>query len=230
MASAGLTAQQKANADLITKLGENAGLTPDQATQLVGAAYAESGLNENAVNSKNGAFGLFQLLSQGYVNSYHSNIAQGQDPATANIEAILPKYAAYWKAYPNAPEGQAAAAVEASGEPASWYASATGQVSRLYEGASGSADFPGGLVGSVLPSGAGAAVGAASQAAGDAITNSLNPFKSLTDFLNFIASYRFLEIIGGGALILVGLIGLMKEIGVSVPAPGPVGKAAAAVG
>lgn len=46
----------------------------------------------------------------------------------------------------------------------------------------------------------------------------------------FVFSYRFLEIIGGGALILVGLVGLMKEIGVSVPAPGPVGKAAAAVG
>lgn len=71
------------------------------------------------------------------------------------------------------------------------------------------------------------AVGGAAKSVTGAVTG---PINSVEDALKFVFSYRFLEIIGGAALVLVGLIGLMKEVGVSVPAPGPVGKAAAAVG
>lgn len=50
---------------------------------------------------------------------------------------------------------------------------------------------------------------------------------SIGDALSFVFSYRFFEILGGGILIIIGLVGLMREIGVSVPTPA--GKVADAV-
>lgn len=40
---------------------------------------------------------------------------------------------------------------------------------------------------------------------------------SVEDALKFVFSTRFLEIVGGGLLVLIGLVGLMREIGVNVP-------------
>ncbi len=65
-----------------------------------------------------------------------------------------------------------------------------------------------------------AAVGAEAGAVG-AIT-------SIPDALAFLFSYRFLEIVGGGLLLLVGLFLLGRQLGVTVPVPGPVGAAAVA--
>jgi hypothetical protein len=58
-----------------------------------------------------------------------------------------------------------------------------------------------------------------------AATDSL--FKDPFAVLKFIFSYRFLEILGGGALILLGLYLLGKQFGATLPAP-PQAKAVAA--
>lgn len=125
------SSEQASNAALIIKSAEGAGLSSAQANQLVGASYAESGLREGSVNSSSGAFGLFQLLSSGYVNAYNALVKKGESPAQANVDAILPSYVAFFKKNPNAPVGQAAATVEASGQPASWYATATTTANEL---------------------------------------------------------------------------------------------------
>ncbi len=39
------------------------------------------------------------------------------------------------------------------------------------------------------------------------------------DAISFLFSYRFLEILGGGLLILLGLYLLSKQFGVSIPKP-----------
>lgn len=52
--------------------------------------------------------------------------------------------------------------------------------------------------------------------AGHAVVGSIS---SVEDALKFILSYRFLEIVGGGVLVIIGLVGLMRELGVSVPTP-----------
>jgi hypothetical protein len=66
---------------------------------------------------------------------------------------------------------------------------------------------------------------------GTGIPNPIAPITdaigSITDAFKFIFSLRFLEILGGGLLILLGLYLLGKQFGVSVPAP-PAAKAAAA--
>jgi hypothetical protein len=46
---------------------------------------------------------------------------------------------------------------------------------------------------------------------------------SVEDAIKFVFSYRFLEILGGGALVLVGVIGLMREVGLKAPSlPGAI--------
>lgn len=42
---------------------------------------------------------------------------------------------------------------------------------------------------------------------------------SVEDALKFVFSYRFLEIVGGGVLVVLGLVGLLREAGASVPLP-----------
>lgn len=60
-----------------------------------------------------------------------------------------------------------------------------------------------------------------------ALSGITGAFTSISDAFAFIFSYRFLEILGGGLLVLLGLYLLAKQLGVSVPAP-PAAKAAAA--
>jgi hypothetical protein len=54
-----------------------------------------------------------------------------------------------------------------------------------------------------------------------AIIGAASSIDSIEKALKFLFSYRFLEIVGGGALIIVGIVGLMKEVGVNVPSPVP---------
>lgn len=72
-------------------------------------------------------------------------------------------------------------------------------------------------LGNAAAAGAGAAAGAAAG------------FLGITDAkkaLEFLFSYRFLEILGGGMLILVGLYILAKQFGATFSVPGPVKQAA----
>jgi hypothetical protein len=106
-------------AELIFSLALHDGLSCAEARQMVAASYMESTLDPTKVNSR-GASGLFQLLSPGYKE--RAIQLGGLLNPTANTEAIMPSYKTYWKANPDAPPGEAASVVEASGEPASWYA------------------------------------------------------------------------------------------------------------
>lgn len=47
--------------------------------------------------------------------------------------------------------------------------------------------------------------------------------KSVGQALEFVFSYRFLQIVGGGILVLLGIYLLGKQLGVDVPAPKPLG-------
>lgn len=97
------------------------GATPAQATDFASVQYGESGFSPTALNKSSGAAGLYQLLSQGYVN--RANQMGGVMNPQANIEAILPNYMSYYQSHPGTPvPGAAGSAVEASGEPASYYA------------------------------------------------------------------------------------------------------------
>lgn len=97
------------------------GLNPQQATDFASVQYGESGFNPNALNKSSGAAGLYQLLSSGYVNK--ANQLGGVMNPEANIQAILPNYASYYQSHPGpVVPGAAGSAVEASGEPASYYA------------------------------------------------------------------------------------------------------------
>jgi RHS repeat-associated protein len=115
-----LTRSQKHAAAVIFHVARRRGLSRAHAREMVAASYQESGLNPRSVNASSGAAGLFQLLSKGYVD--RAKRLGGVFNAKANTRAILPAYVAYWKAHPNARPGEGAAAVEASGEPASFYA------------------------------------------------------------------------------------------------------------
>ncbi len=55
----------------------------------------------------------------------------------------------------------------------------------------------------------------------------VNNIDSVGKALGFLFSARGLEVIGGGLLVLIGLVGLMREVGVNVP--GPVGAAAGVI-
>lgn len=77
------------------------------------------------------------------------------------------------------------------------------------------------------PGGVQGGINSAVGAAGGAVKSATGAFSSVEDAFNFIFSYRFLEILGGGALIIIGLVGLMREVGVKSPTlPGPAGKIA----
>src|SRR5581483_5514966 len=107
-------------AQLAYQLAIQHGLTPAEATDFAAVQYGESGFNPNAQNKSSGAAGLYQLLSSGYVN--RANQMGGVFNPTANILAILPNYVSYYRSHPQLVPGAAGAAVEASGEPASYYA------------------------------------------------------------------------------------------------------------
>jgi hypothetical protein len=124
-----LNATQQQSAQIIYNNAISAGLTPSQALQLIGASYSESGLNPTSVNGSSGAAGLFQLLSKGYVDT--ATRLGGVFNPSANTQAILPSYVSFFQSNPNAVPGQAASTVEASGEPASWYAGGLNQFLNL---------------------------------------------------------------------------------------------------
>jgi RHS repeat-associated protein len=115
-----LTPAQRRNARIIFRLALDARLLARRGREMVAAAYMESTLNARAVNRSTGAAGLFQLLSAGYVR--RAKALGGVFNPRANTCAILPDYVAYWHRHPNARPGAGAAAVEASGEGASFYA------------------------------------------------------------------------------------------------------------
>lgn len=114
-----LTPQQQQNALRIEQDAIKGGISPQRARELALVAYHESSLDPNAVNKSSGAAGLLQLLSSGYVEK--ANQLGGVKNPDANVNAILPDYAKFWKQHPNAPVGAAGAAVERSGEGAGWY-------------------------------------------------------------------------------------------------------------
>lgn len=124
-ASAGQSPTAKAlsrwpkSAQLAYQLATQSGLTPTQAKDFAAVQYGESGFNPNARNKSSGAAGLYQLLSSGYVN--RANQLGGVFNPRANIQAILPDYAKYYRSHPYQP-GAAGAAVERSGEGAAYYA------------------------------------------------------------------------------------------------------------
>jgi stage V sporulation protein SpoVS len=232
-------------------------MAPQRAVELIGVSYAESGLDATNYYGKSSgvpwqgegkqAAGLFQLLSGGYIAKAEAiGKKRGDAPGTAvfdptaNVEAILPSYAAYFKSNPNAVAGAAGSSVEASGESASWYAGgessylkAAGyknvdEAIKAFGGASGGTAKEQVTLGSVPGANA---VGGAARGAADAVTGAVDSLSSVGKALSFLFSYRGLEVIGGGILIIVGIVGLMREVGVKSPTlPGPAGKVVSATG
>ncbi len=66
------------------------------------------------------------------------------------------------------------------------------------------------------------AVGDATGAVTGAVGDVLHPFQSIGDVFTFLTSWRFAEVLGGFALLLVGLVLLGKQFGISPPAAIPV--------
>ncbi|HEV8420187.1 MAG TPA: hypothetical protein VGR13_02385, partial [Actinomycetota bacterium] len=138
---ASLTASQRAVAEVIYQLAYNEFIksfstrkAAQYATELVGYAYMESGLNPNATNKSSGAAGVFQLLSSGYVNK--ANSLGGVYNVTANTKAILGSYVSYYKSHPNAVPGDAGRDVERSGASSAWYAQPLSWIGPLIGGVS----------------------------------------------------------------------------------------------
>lgn len=128
-APAASTSAWPQSAQLAYRLAIQAGLNPTDAKDFASVQYGESGFDPtNYVGKSQGhsyvpyhtAGGLYQLLSKGYVDT--ANQLGGVFNPTANIKAILPNYVDYYKAHPAYVPGAAGATVEASGEPASYYA------------------------------------------------------------------------------------------------------------
>jgi len=125
----GLDRSQLANAEIIFAAATDAGLSDNEAEQMVAASCQESGFNASVVNGI-GATGLFQLMG-----GYQTTAEQlgGVTNPLANTEAILPEYVAYWNGTsnytpdycggePSSAEGVAACSTERSGSSPSWYA------------------------------------------------------------------------------------------------------------
>jgi len=108
------------SAVLAYRLAIQQGATPAQAKDFAAVQFGESGFDPNARNKSSGAAGLYQLLSQGYVD--RANALGGVYNPRANIMAILPDYMSYYRAHPTLVPGAAGAAVERSGQGAQYYA------------------------------------------------------------------------------------------------------------
>ena len=76
----------------------------------------------------------------------------------------------------------------------------------------------------LVPSAIGAA-GGIGAAAGDV----LHPFKSFEAFFDFITSWRFVELVGGSLLVLLGLYLVARQFGANAALPTPVQAAGGAV-
>jgi hypothetical protein len=211
---------------------------------MIGASYRESGLREGSVNSSSGAFGLFQLLSSGYVKSYQSYLSQGVNPSQANINAILSNYVSSFRANPNAAPGFVASQVEASGMSGAWYAQGISEfLSKLSAGGYDSiSQFAGshsvgfslsrlpGEIGTAITSAPGQVTGATEQVA-SAVEAPYNAAVSVEKFLGKLANpylwLRVAEVVGGALLIGLALYLIAKDMGL---APGrPPGAAGRAV-
>lgn len=57
-----------------------------------------------------------------------------------------------------------------------------------------------------------------------AVSSATDAISSVGDALRFIFSYRFLEVLGGGLLVLIGVILLAREIGFKTPAVNVIGQ------
>lgn len=219
-----LTSDQLANANLIYQTATKNGLNSQQALEMVGASMAESGLNENNVNGKSGAFGLFQLLSSGYVNTYQNYVNKGYSPSEANILAILPDYKRNFQANQGAPMGTVAALTEKSGEGASFYAAGTNNfLTALKNGGFGSiAAYAGSHSTSFTASLkqiplVGGTVGGAVQGAESAVNATESVGHFLGDLTNPNFWIRALEMIAGFALVGLGLYLVLKDMGIPTP-------------
>lgn len=121
------TREQRHAAQVIRQEGRRSGLRGLRIRELIQAALSESGLDPDAQgpavhHSGYGgrrAGGLFQLLSSGYVD--RANELGGVFKPRANVKAILPSYLKFWRDHPNARPGEAAVAVERSGQGADFY-------------------------------------------------------------------------------------------------------------
>jgi len=65
--------------------------------------------------------------------------------------------------------------------------------------------------------------GGGSVSSGGGGPNVLKPFANVEEFLTFLASYRFLEILGGGVLILLGLYIVARQFQQTFLPPDPLG-------
>jgi hypothetical protein len=101
-----LTDAQQRVAQMIFDAATSAGLTPEQALEMVAAAYAESKLGAASNN-------VFQITRDNSAwATYQRMIAQGVDPATASTAAIMGQYVKAFKKNPNAAPGEVAGMVE----------------------------------------------------------------------------------------------------------------------
>ncbi len=76
--------------------------------------------------------------------------------------------------------------------------------------------------GSSITSDVGGAAGAVGGAVSGAVGDVLHPFQAIGDVFTFLTSWRFAEVLGGFALLIVGLMLLGKQFGISPPAVVPV--------
>lgn len=156
--------QWPASAQLAYQMGVARGLDSTQAKDFAAAQYGESGFDPNARNNSSGAAGLYQLLSQGYVDK--ANALGGVYNPRANIGAILPNYVDYYKSHPQYVPGAAASYVEASGEPASYYAQGLSHLpgGPPPPGSAGAGAGPAPVAAALTAGAVGAALGAAPSA------------------------------------------------------------------
>jgi len=130
LASAYTAAGWAPSALLAYQMAIQQGATPAQAKDFASVQYGESGFDPtNWYGKSQGkpyvegktAAGLYQLLSQGYIDK--AKALGGVFNPRANIGAILPDYLSYYRSHPGAiVPGAAGAAVEKSGENAAYYA------------------------------------------------------------------------------------------------------------
>ena len=136
----GLNNSQLADAEIVFAAATDAGLSDNDAEQMVAASCQESSLDATSVNGI-GATGLFQEMG-GYLTT--ADQLGGRTNPLANTEAILPEYKAYWNgmsnytpAYcggePSSAEGVAACSTERSGSSPSWYAEPLPWISGYFE-------------------------------------------------------------------------------------------------
>lgn len=151
-------------------------------------------------------YGPFQLNTTGEAAG-HSK-AELQDAYT-NARIALSAFASWMRAHPGVTDaGQIAAGAQRPTNPSSYAAGVDAYVQRA-SALVRAALPPGGITPSTgnpaPPQEPGSAADAGSYDLGDLGHAIASPLEELQRFLRFLLSVRFLEIVGGGALVLVGL-------------------------